>query len=283
MDDLLDMDWGQGQAQGQGLTSTASMMPAMGGQAAPTHTNTSHTSMTNPEKEKEKKSSKSKGKDKEKGSDKPAEKAKSSSGSKKSSGGHVWLPLANGKQVDVFYSASIAGNDPTHSSYPLISTRPPSQSFLLIHNLNPLHQSTSSNPSSHIPSHPPTQPTSTHTPNTTHSLHLPREPDIYEKIARSIAPQIQGEYTRDLKRAIACLLFGGSRKLLPDGVKLRGDINVLLMGDPSTAKSQFLKFVGKVAPVSGEMCGCGCVSRRRGCMLSGRSYLALRFTFLLRH
>ena len=78
---------------------------------------------------------------------------------------------------------------------------------------------------------------------------LTREPDIYEKIARSIAPQIQGEYTRDLKRAIACLLFGGSRKLLPDGVKLRGDINVLLMGDPSTAKSQFLKFVGKVAPV----------------------------------
>ena len=163
------MDWGQGQAQGQGLTSTASMMPAMGGQAAPTHTNTSHTSMTNPEKEKEKKSSKSKGKDKEKGSDKPAEKAKSSSGSKKSSGGHVWLPLANGKQVDVFYSASIAGNDPTHSSYPLISTRPPSQSFLLIHNLNPLHQSTSSNPSSHIPSHPPTQPTlppPTHTGST---------------------------------------------------------------------------------------------------------------------
>lgn len=42
----------------------------------------------------------------------------------------------------------------------------------------------------------------------------------------------------DLKRAIACLLFGGSRKNLVDSVKLRGDINVLLMGDPSTAKSQ---------------------------------------------
>ena len=42
----------------------------------------------------------------------------------------------------------------------------------------------------------------------------------------------------DLKKAIACLLMGGSRKLLGDGVRLRGDINVLLMGDPSTAKSQ---------------------------------------------
>lgn len=78
---------------------------------------------------------------------------------------------------------------------------------------------------------------------------LARDPDIYEKLARSIAPQISGEYTKDLKRAIACLLMGGSRKVLPDGVRLRGDINVLLMGDPSTAKSQFLKFVEKVAPI----------------------------------
>jgi DNA replicative helicase MCM subunit Mcm2 (Cdc46/Mcm family) len=55
-----------------------------------------------------------------------------------------------------------------------------------------------------------------------------------------------GEYTHDIKKAIACQLMGGSRKVLPDGMRLRGDINVLLMGDPSTAKSQFLKFVEKV-------------------------------------
>ena len=79
---------------------------------------------------------------------------------------------------------------------------------------------------------------------------LSKDTEIYEKIARSIAPQISGEYTKDIKKALACLLMGGSRKVLPDGVKLRGDINVLLMGDPSTAKSQFLKFIERIAPVA---------------------------------
>ena len=78
---------------------------------------------------------------------------------------------------------------------------------------------------------------------------LAKDPQIYQKLARSIAPQIAGEYVADIKKAIACLLMSGSRKVLPDGVRLRGDINVLLMGDPSTAKSQFLKFVERVAPV----------------------------------
>lgn len=78
---------------------------------------------------------------------------------------------------------------------------------------------------------------------------LARDPEIYEKLSRSIAPQISGDYTHDIKKAIACLLMGGSRKILPDSVRLRGDINVLLMGDPSTAKSQFLKYVERVAPI----------------------------------
>ena len=78
---------------------------------------------------------------------------------------------------------------------------------------------------------------------------LARDPNIYTKLANSIAPQIQGEYTEDIKKALGCLLMGGSRKVLPEGLKLRGDINVLLMGDPSTAKSQFLKFIERVAPV----------------------------------
>eukprot|EP00903_Cladosiphon_okamuranus_P005362 g5356.t1 len=80
-------------------------------------------------------------------------------------------------------------------------------------------------------------------------LAMSRMPDIYQKMAASISPSISGDYTVDIKRALACLLFGGSRKHLPDSTRLRGDINVLLLGDPSTAKSQFLKFIEKVAPV----------------------------------
>ncbi|KAJ7979647.1 DNA helicase [Quillaja saponaria] len=74
------------------------------------------------------------------------------------------------------------------------------------------------------------------------------EPDAYRNICSKIAPSIFGH--DDVKKAVACLLFGGSRKNLPDGVNLRGDINVLLLGDPSTAKSQFLKFVEKTAPIA---------------------------------
>ena len=77
---------------------------------------------------------------------------------------------------------------------------------------------------------------------------MSRDPDVYHKISRSIASAIYGH--EDIKKAVACLLFGGSPKKLPDGMKLRGDINVLLLGDPSVAKSQFLKFVERVAPIS---------------------------------
>lgn len=62
-----------------------------------------------------------------------------------------------------------------------------------------------------------------------------RDPEIYDKLGRSIAPAIFGH--PDIKKAIACQLFGGCPKKLPDGMRLRGDINVLLLGDPSVAKS----------------------------------------------
>lgn len=75
-----------------------------------------------------------------------------------------------------------------------------------------------------------------------------KDEKIYDKIATSMGEAIFGH--EDIKKSIACLLFGGSAKHLPDGSKLRGDINVLLLGDPSTAKSQFLKFVQKVAPIA---------------------------------
>merc|ERR1711970_728936 len=72
-------------------------------------------------------------------------------------------------------------------------------------------------------------------------------PGVYDTISKSIAPSIFG--SDDIKKSIACLLFGGSRKRLPDGLTRRGDINVLLLGDPGTAKSQLLKFVERVSPI----------------------------------
>ncbi|KAF4022636.1 hypothetical protein G4228_014968 [Cervus hanglu yarkandensis] len=72
-------------------------------------------------------------------------------------------------------------------------------------------------------------------------------PNVYELISKSIAPSIFGG--TDMKKAIACLLFGGSRKRLPDGLTRRGDINLLMLGDPGTAKSQLLKFVEKCSPI----------------------------------
>ena len=80
-------------------------------------------------------------------------------------------------------------------------------------------------------------------------VEMAKDPNIYSRIVDSIAPSISGEYTHDIKKALACQLLGGSHKKLPDGMRLRGDINVLMLGDPSTAKSQFLKFIEKVAPV----------------------------------
>merc|ERR1719453_1237836 len=82
---------------------------------------------------------------------------------------------------------------------------------------------------------------------------MARDPEIRDKIYKSIAPAIcasEKDVIDEVKKAVACLLFGGSRKLLPDGTRMRGDINVLLLGDPGTAKSQFLKFSEKAAPVA---------------------------------
>lgn len=79
-------------------------------------------------------------------------------------------------------------------------------------------------------------------------LEMSRRPDFFNELATCIAPSIYGN--EDIKKAVLCLLLGGSKKILPDGMRLRGDINVLLLGDPGTAKSQLLKYVEKVAPIA---------------------------------
>ncbi|KIW51281.1 hypothetical protein PV05_10019 [Exophiala xenobiotica] len=69
---------------------------------------------------------------------------------------------------------------------------------------------------------------------------------MYEYLARSIAPEIYGHL--DVKKALLLLLIGGVTKTMGDGMRIRGDINICLMGDPGVAKSQLLKYITKVAP-----------------------------------
>ncbi|MGX8694198.1 MAG: minichromosome maintenance protein MCM, partial [Methanobrevibacter sp.] len=79
-------------------------------------------------------------------------------------------------------------------------------------------------------------------------IELSKDPNIYEKIIRSTAPSIKGY--REVKEAIALQLFGGSAKQLEDETKLRGDIHILIVGDPGIGKSQILKYVSRLAPRS---------------------------------
>ena len=74
---------------------------------------------------------------------------------------------------------------------------------------------------------------------------LSKDPQILDKIISSIAPSIYGH--TDIKTAVALSLFGGVSKEAQGKHKIRGDINVLLLGDPGTAKSQVLKYAEKTA------------------------------------
>ncbi|AEO66150.1 9b3644bd-4590-4123-8813-2ec34f9ab094 [Thermothielavioides terrestris] len=73
-------------------------------------------------------------------------------------------------------------------------------------------------------------------------------PDVYELLARSLAPSIYE--MDDVKKGILLQLFGGTNKTFEKGAspKYRGDINILLCGDPSTAKSQLVSYVHRIAP-----------------------------------
>jgi DNA replication licensing factor MCM7 len=75
---------------------------------------------------------------------------------------------------------------------------------------------------------------------------LTREGGVYDRLAASLAPEIWGH--GDVKKALLLALVGGATRELPDGMKLRGDIHVCLMGDPGVAKSQLLRYVTHVSP-----------------------------------
>ncbi|KAJ5604775.1 hypothetical protein N7510_009929 [Penicillium lagena] len=70
--------------------------------------------------------------------------------------------------------------------------------------------------------------------------------NMYEYLSRSIAPEIYGHL--DVKKALLLLLIGGVTKEMGDGMHIRGDLNICLMGDPGVAKSQLLRYITKVAP-----------------------------------
>lgn len=71
---------------------------------------------------------------------------------------------------------------------------------------------------------------------------------VYHKLSQSIAPEIYGH--EDVKKILLLLLCGGVTKEMGDGMRIRGDINICLMGDPGVAKSQLLKAINKIAPRS---------------------------------
>jgi len=75
---------------------------------------------------------------------------------------------------------------------------------------------------------------------------ISNEPNIYERLIESIAPAIHGHETH--KEAILLMMIGAPRQQLQDGTTIRGDINVLLVGDPGTAKSELLKYASHTAP-----------------------------------
>jgi len=77
-------------------------------------------------------------------------------------------------------------------------------------------------------------------------IELSRDPLIRRRIIASIAPTIYGMW--DEKEAIALALFGGNSKITRDGTRLRGDVHVLMVGDPGTAKSQLLQYAARIAP-----------------------------------
>ncbi|KAH0473660.1 MAG: uncharacterized protein KVP18_001630, partial [Porospora cf. gigantea A] len=81
------------------------------------------------------------------------------------------------------------------------------------------------------------------------------DPNIYDRLANSLAPAIHG--LLDVKKALLLQLVGGTSESFDDGLKLRGDIHILLMGDPGVAKSQLLSKVAQIAPRSHYATGKG--------------------------
>lgn len=77
-------------------------------------------------------------------------------------------------------------------------------------------------------------------------LAMSKDPEFFDKLIKSIAPTIFG--MKEVKQAVALQLFGGTRKKMDDDSIIRGDIHILLCGDPGVAKSQILSYMSRLAP-----------------------------------
>jgi DNA replication licensing factor MCM7 len=75
---------------------------------------------------------------------------------------------------------------------------------------------------------------------------LLQQGNVYSRLASSIAPEIWGH--DDIKKVLLLQMVGGTGLNLHDGLKIRGDVHICLMGDPGVAKSQLLKHIGHVSP-----------------------------------
>ena len=77
-------------------------------------------------------------------------------------------------------------------------------------------------------------------------LEMSKDPEIYDNLAKSITPSVWGY--EEIKKALVLQLFGGVKKIHADGQKSRGDIHILLIGDPGVAKSVTLGFMAEISP-----------------------------------
>lgn len=78
-------------------------------------------------------------------------------------------------------------------------------------------------------------------------IKLSKDPGIYDDIVQSIAPSIYGH--DNVKEGLSLQVMGGVRKHTQDGLQIRGDIHVLLVGDPGIAKSQLLRYMARLSPL----------------------------------